>query len=47
MCHMSYGMHEEEDVTSSQKEMGLYSILFVGAWSLGVVGGCFVATLDL
>ena len=46
MCHMSYGMNEE-DIASSQRTMGLYSILFVGAGSLGVVGRCFVATLDL
>ena len=37
MCHMSYGMNEE-DITSSQGRMGLYSFLFVGAQSLG---GCW------
>ena len=42
---MSYGTHEE-DITSSQK-IRLYSISFVGARGLEVVGGCFVATLDV
>ena len=43
---MSYGTHEE-DITSSQKKIRLYSISFVGARGLEVVGGCFVATLDV
>ena len=30
-------MHEEDIASSQNVVMGLYSILFVGAWSLGVL----------
>ena len=41
---MSYGMHKR---TSKVAKVRPYSIPFVGAWSSEVVGGCFVATLDV
>ena len=40
MCHTSYGMHEE-DIVSSQKEMGLYG----GCWRLFCCHIGFVTTV--
>ena len=34
-------------ILQEAKEIRFYSVSFVRVWGLGVVGGCFVATLDV